>query len=333
MLLQRRAPACSAETTRDESTGFATRASGIAAHRTVVNVKHRKLPDTTTRVSLPSEVPILEHAGKECLVLLYGGSIGRKYDLGPGHWTIGRDPFTNIVLDADSVSRTHARVEIGPEGAFVRDLESTNGTFVNDTLVELAELRSGDLIKTGDIIFKFLSGQDIEAAYHEEIYRMTIHDGLTSVANKRYLDEFLDREFARSRRHGRELVVLILDIDHFKDVNDNLGHLTGDYVLRELAHLISGRVRRDELFARYGGEEFVLVLPETSREGGVRYGEIVRAMVEEHRFVFDGAQIPITVSVGVGSFDPDMGRPNDLMRAADDALYRAKRAGRNRVAD
>lgn len=296
-------------------------------------MKPKKVPDSTTRVSLPQSVQMPEHAGKECLIVLYGGSIGRKYDLGPGHWTIGRDPYANIVLDADSVSRAHARVEIGGAESWIVDLGSTNGTFVNDLGAERARLRSGDLIKIGDIIFKYLAGQDIEAAYHEEIYRMTIHDGLTSVANKRHLDEFLDREFARSRRHGRDLAVLLMDIDHFKQVNDNLGHLTGDYVLRELAQVINARVRREELFARYGGEEFVLVLPETDREGGLRYGEIIRKMVADHRFSFDGADIPVTISVGVGAFDPDMGRPNDILRAADEALYRAKRAGRNRVSD
>ena len=115
-------------------------------------MKHRKVPDSTTRVSLPQSVPLPEHAGKECLIVLYGGSIGRKYDLGPGHWTNGRDPYANIVLDADSVSRAHARIEIGATEAWVVDQGSTNGTFVNDLGAERARLRSGDLIKIGDII-------------------------------------------------------------------------------------------------------------------------------------------------------------------------------------
>ena len=304
----------------------------IAARQTVVNVKHRKVPDTTTRVSLPQSVPLPEHAGKECLVVLYGGSIGRKYDLGPGHWTIGRDPYANIVLDADSVSRAHARIEIGPHETWVIDQGSTNGTFVNDVGAERTRLRSGDLIKIGDIIFKFLAGQDIEAAYHEEIYRMTIHDGLTSVANKRHLDEFLDREFARSRRHGRDLAVLLIDIDHFKQVNDTLGHLTGDYVLRELAQIINARVRREELFARYAGDEFVVVLPEAEASVGARIGEELRSMIEGTDFVFDGQHLPATISVGVGTLTSGMTTPAQLVATADAALYRAKERGRNCVA-
>ncbi|MCA9517739.1 MAG: GGDEF domain-containing protein [Myxococcales bacterium] len=295
-------------------------------------MKLPKTPDTTTKVSLPLPPGLGERTGRECLVLLHGGTIGRKYDLGPGHWTIGRDPYANIVLDADSVSRAHVRIEVGPEESWVVDLDSTNGTFVNDLSVDRAPLRSGDLLKVGDVIFKFLAGDNIESAYHEEIYRMTIHDGLTGIANKRHFDEFLERELARSRRHQRVLSLLLLDIDHFKKINDTFGHLSGDYVLREMAHIIVERVRRDELFARYGGEEFALVCPETDRDGAVQYAEIIRQLVARHRFVFDGTSIPVTVSIGVGSFLPAMERPSELISAADAALYRAKRGGRNKVA-
>lgn len=292
----------------------------------------RPVTDTTTRVSLPSDkLELPEHSGRECLVVLYGGSIGKKHELGPGVSTIGRDPLSTIALDADSVSRSHARIEVTKDATWVYDLGSTNGTFVNDVPIEKQKLSSGDLVKVGDIIFKFLAGYNVEAAYHEEIYRMTIRDGLTSVANVRYLNEFLEREFARSRRHGRDLAVVLLDIDFFKKINDSLGHLTGDYVLRELARVIESRVRRDELFARYGGEEFCLVLPETSLEGARGYAEIVRKSIAEHKFVFDGTDVEVTVSCGVACFTPDMSRPVDIIRAADEALYRAKRNGRNRV--
>ncbi len=289
------------------------------------------MTDTTTRVSLSEKLNLPEHSGRECLVVLYGGSIGKKYDLTPGVTTLGRDPLATIVLDADSVSRSHARIEVVGNDTWVVDLGSTNGTFVNDVQVDRQALRSGDLVKVGDIIFKFLAGHNVEAAYHEEIYRMTIRDGLTSIANVRYLNEFLEREFARSRRHGRELAVILFDLDHFKRINDGLGHLTGDYVLREMARIVDSRVRRDELFARYGGEEFCLVLPETTREGAIGYAEIVRKVVEGHRFIFDGATIPVTISLGVAVFTPEMTRPVDIIRAADAALYRAKNNGRNRV--
>jgi len=272
-----------------------------------------------------------EATGKECLVVLYGGSLGRKFDLGTEDVLIGRDGGNDIVLPVDSVSRVHALIRLREGRREVMDRGSTNGTYCNDTLVQTQALNSGDLLRLGDVIFKYLAGHDVEAAYHEEIYRMTISDGLTRIANVRYLNEFLEREFARSRRYGRDLCLLLLDIDHFKQINDTMGHLAGDAVLRDLAGLIDRRVRREELLARYGGEEFALVLPETDGEGALAYAEMLRKMVEEHVFTFEGETIQVTVSVGIGSFEPNMGRPSDLIRHADEKLYEAKNAGRNCV--
>ncbi len=286
----------------------------------------------STRVSVPKLPTVEVGRGPECLVMLYGATIGRKIDIEDDEMFIGRDPSNHIALDVDSVSRRHARLSCEGDARILTDMGSTNGTYVNDHPIDACHLVSGDLLRVGDVIFKYLCGRNVEAAYHEEIYRMTISDGLTNVANVRCLNEFLDREMARSRRYGRGLCVLMLDIDHFKAVNDNLGHLTGDFVLRELAQLTSRRVRREELFARYGGEEFVLVLPETTLEGAVQYAEALRALIETHRFHFEGNTIEITVSIGVAAFQPNMASSQDLIRIADECLYKAKHAGRNRVA-
>ena len=287
----------------------------------------------STRVSVPKMTPKPEGRGPECLVVLYGASIGRKIDISTDEVFIGRDPSNHVILDVDSVSRRHARIAFMGEERAVQDLGSTNGTYLNDEPVESRLLRSGDLVRIGDVICKYLCGRNVEAAYHEEIYRMTISDGLTTVANVRALNEFLDREVARSRRYGRSLAFVMLDIDHFKQVNDEFGHLTGDHVLREMAQICGRRVRREELFARYGGEEFALVLPETSLEGAVRYGESLRTLVETHPFTFEGNTLNITISLGVALFNSDtMSGPLDLIRAADERLYEAKRSGRNRVA-
>lgn len=291
----------------------------IATDQGITRISLRKLPESVNGI------------GDECLVVLYGGSIGRKYDLYGEEILIGRDPLNHIVIEVDSVSRNHARIVSDGDRRYVEDLDSTNGTYVADQQISRGALRSGDLLRVGDVIFKYLAGQDIEAAYHEEIYRMTISDGLTSIANLRYLQEFLERELARSRRYGRDLSVILIDIDHFKAVNDSLGHLCGDYVLRELCQLLARRVRREELLARYGGEELLLVLPETTVEGAASYGERLRAMVEAHRFVFEGHTVAVTVSMGVAGFAANMARPRDLIRVADERLYHAKRNGRNRV--
>ena len=122
---------------------------------------------------------------------------------------------------------------------------STNGTYVNDEQISREfGLQNGDRIKVGPTIFKYLSGADVEAQYHEEIYRMTIIDGLTGAHNKRAFLEFLEREIARCARHRRPLSLLMFDIDHFKSINDTHGHLTGDAVLKEMSKRLLGRIRR-----------------------------------------------------------------------------------------
>jgi two-component system, cell cycle response regulator len=199
-----------------------------------------------------------------------------------------------------------------------------------EQIVREAQLNNGDRIKVGPTILKYLSGLDAEAKYHEEIYRMTIVDGLTQIHNKRYLFEALDKELIRARRYERQLGLLIFDIDYFKRINDQYGHLAGDYVLRELARIVQERIRREEVFARYGGEEFVIVLPETPMQGAVTLAENLRGRVASHPFVFQGERIPVTISVGCAMLAEEKGA-TELIQRADEKLYEAKRGGRNRV--
>jgi diguanylate cyclase (GGDEF)-like protein len=272
-----------------------------------------------------------------CLVLIYppGPDMGKRFELELDETTIGRGADTDLQVDRDSVSRKHAKVIRTPTGFIVKDLGSTNGTYVNDAPVQEQLLKDGDKVKIGNTIFKFLSGGNIESDYHEEIYRMTIVDGLTGAHNKRSFLEHLERELARCLRHARPLSLCMLDIDHFKSINDQYGHLTGDHVLRELARRLQGRTRKEEVFARYGGEEFVVLLPEADLRAALNVGEQMRLLVERDHFFFDGDEIAVTISVGVATLDPAVGEPKadpDLfIKAADENLYKAKRAGRNRV--
>ncbi len=283
---------------------------------------------TTIRQMLAGTLP-----GLECLVEIYGAHIGRKTDLFEDVITIGRDPDSTIVLDSDSVSRRHARIDRVDDKRIIVDLNSTNGTYVNDVPINpRAELASGAFVKIGDTIFKYLTGDNIEASYYEEIYRVAVTDGLTQIANKRALDEFLDKEMSRARRYGRNLSVLMMDLDHFKNVNDTFGHLTGDLVLREMAAVVRPRVRREEMFARYGGEEFVIALPETDAKGARELAETLRRMIADHPILFEGRSIRVTVSIGVAEFNREGHRtPAELLDAADRNLYAAKNGGRNCV--
>ncbi len=272
-------------------------------------------------------------SGESCLVEIHGPQLGKKYILDEEEFTIGRDVKNNIVVDLDNVSRRHAKITLKAGKCFVQDLGSTNGTYLNDQeVLEETPLRSGDFVKVGGSIFKFLSGGNIETLYHEEIYQLTIVDGLTQINNKRFFLEFLEREMGRCHRYSRALSLIMFDIDHFKKINDTNGHLAGDYVLRELASFVKQRIRKEECFARYGGEEFAIVMPECGPENARRFAEKIRKMVEDHRFVFEDKQIDVTVSLGVADMTRDMTEPLAFIKVADGNLYKAKKSGRNRVA-
>ncbi|MCP3100412.1 GGDEF domain-containing protein [Myxococcus sp. K15C18031901] len=266
------------------------------------------------------------------LVVIYGLDLGRKFDLTREETLIGRSSRSDIQIDQESVSRNHAAISNTREGVRIRDEGSTNGTFINDELVEgERELRNGDLVKIGRTIFKYIAGGNIEAAYHDEIYRLTTMDGLTQIYNRRYFDEQLDREISRSRRYERTLSLVLMDIDHFKAVNDRYGHLAGDSVLKQLASTVRTRIRREDVFARYGGEEFGILLPEVALPGAKQLAEKVRRLVEKQRFEFDRQAIPVTISLGVAVLESLHREPGDLVRAADERLFDAKSSGRNRV--
>jgi diguanylate cyclase (GGDEF)-like protein len=286
-----------------------------------------------TKVHVPSSNG--SAAGQACLVLIYppGPDMGRRFLLDQPEMVLGRGTDCNIQVDRDSVSRRHARVfrDDGTSQWLVEDLNSTNGSYVNDQPVTKAQLRDGDFLKIGAAIFKFLTGANVEVSYHEEIYRMTIVDALTGTHNKRYFLEFLEREMARCARYGRPLSLVMFDIDHFKKINDQHGHLTGDYVLREIAKRLLQRIRREELLARYGGEEFAAVLPETGKDGAMEFGEQIRQLVAREPFEFEGDKLAVTISVGVSVLDGQPVEPASFIREADENLYRAKRGGRNRV--
>jgi diguanylate cyclase (GGDEF)-like protein len=245
---------------------------------------------------------------------------------------IGRDADCGLVLVDADVSRHHARIESRDGNYVVRDLDSTNGIFVNNRKQRETALSPGDLIRLGKVILKFLRGNDVEKQYHEAVYSMMITDGLTGIPNKRFFQEALKRELARSQRHRRPLSAAVLDVDYFKKINDKHGHLAGDAVLREICNRIKSSIRTDEVFARVGGEEFVVLLPETTLQEAGRFAERMRKLVADAPVELDAAKIPVTISVGLAYTDGEAGMTaEELIGRADKKLYEAKAGGRNRV--
>ena len=287
---------------------------------------------TKTVVTVISKISERVMARDAALVVIHGMDLGRKYDLMKDKTIIGRSSKADVHIDQDAISRGHAQVTCQGTRVLIKDLGSTNGTYVNDELLtDEYQLRNGDLVKIGRTVFKFIAGGNIEAAYHDEIYRLTTVDGLTQVYNRRYFEETLERELARCSRYARSLSLVLLDIDHFKQVNDTYGHLAGDYVLKQLASTIKTRIRREDILSRYGGEEFSLLLPEVDHAGAATLAEKTRRLVEKAHFEFDKQKIPVTVSAGVASVDGTQADAQDLIRVADERLYEAKQGGRNRV--
>jgi len=272
--------------------------------------------------------------GEGCLVEIYGQELGRRIPLTGGVFEIGRSSKCDLTIDQDSVSRHHARIARTRDGHYtVADLGSTNGTYVNDTHVSEQVLADGDQVKIGRTIFKFMFGTNIEASYHEEIYRLMTVDGLTQLFNRRFFNETLEREINRCKRYARPLSLLIFDVDHFKLTNDQFGHVAGDALLRQLALIVKPRLRREDVLSRVGGEEFAAILPEVGREGALVTAEKVREAVAAAPIVFEESVMPCTVSVGVAELAVDADEPKDLYARADAALYRAKSTGRNRICE
>ena len=265
------------------------------------------------------------------LVVVSGYALGSIHTLSNEPITIGRDPDNEIVIEDVGASRQHVRIERLGERAVGRDLGSKNGTFVNDEQIEEKLLQDGDLIHVGRTTYKFLAGNNVEVSYYEGLHEVAMQDPLTELPNRRYFDEVLNREFARAKRHGRKLVLLLADLDRFKNINDTYGHVAGDVVLREFAALIRGRVRNSEFFACYGGEEFAFIMPEADIEGAWIFAETVRRKVSETAFPCGDGDLTVTVSIGGAALADGMKGAEDLLNAADERLYEAKRAGRNRV--
>jgi diguanylate cyclase (GGDEF)-like protein len=168
-------------------------------------------------------------------------------------------------------------------------------------------------------------------ALQAQLRQQVIHDPLTSLYNRRYLDEMFDRELARAERHAQPISVILIDVDYFKSINDKYGHLAGDEVLRIFGDIIKHHSRGSDICCRYGGEEFLLVLPNMSEQQAYARAEQLRVAIEDTPIVFSASDIRVTASSGVATF-PQHGRTKDeLIAASDRALYAAKAAGRNQV--
>lgn len=273
---------------------------------------------------------------RACLVVLSGPRVGAVYRLDRAVTVVGRSSQADVNIDDDGVSRNHLRISRDGDALVAEELGSRNGTFVNGTRLEQRlELADGDKIQLGrGTILKFTFHDSLDDSYQQRMVESALRDPLTRLYNKRYFDDRLDAELRFARRHGTSLALLLIDVDHFKRVNDERGHLAGDTTLAEIANTLSSAVRNEDVVARYGGEELVVLSRAIGDDGAHNLAERLRRTIEAlHVHVDDEPPVRVTISIGVAVYPTiEVGSANQLTAAADRALYQAKDAGRNQVA-
>jgi len=292
------------------------------------------MAEDRTRQRPPGEPPRGEGParGGACLVVVEGEALaGLAVTLGR-EVTLGRDPACDVVLPSEDVSRRHARVVPEEGGHLLVDLDSTNGTHVNGWKVARRRLAGGDRVQIGPFTLRYFAAGALEARDLEEVGRLARRDPLTGLSNRRAFEETLGRAFAHARGTGLALAVVAVDVDHFKAVNDRLGHAAGDLVLAAVAGRLAGALRDGDLVARIGGEEFAALLPGAGLAEAIEVAERLRLRVAGAPVVVRGGDaLAVTVSLGCAALGPEDEEPVGLLARADARLYAAKGAGRNRV--
>jgi two-component system, cell cycle response regulator len=270
-----------------------------------------------------------------CLTILTGSSVGQTFKVTKGNALIGRGQEAHVRILDDGVSRQHARLKFDTGGnLYVVDLSSRNGTYVNGKKIgEQIQLQAGDKIQVGrTTVLRFEYQDAIDQSFHENLLSSALRDGLTRLFNKRYFMDRLDAELKFARRHQTVVSLLMLDLDHFKKINDDHGHLAGDAVLVHFASLVLRAVRNEDVVARFGGEEIAVILRAIPVEPAAALAERLRKLVEGTPVEYNGRKLVTTVSIGVAGYPTTNAETVEaLVDAADQALYRAKNGGRNRV--
>jgi len=266
--------------------------------------------------------------------VLTGLEAGRVHLVVTDELIVGRQSTCDLRIDDSSLSRQHCRIHKSNGVFFVEDLGSRNGTQVNGVRIKApVRLEDGALIQlAAGTIIMFSHQEDLEVQAEQRLYASAVLDPLTGLHNRRHLDARLKSEFAFANRHGTPLSVLLIDIDHFKKINDTYGHAGGDAALRQLADRLQRAVRIEDIVARYGGEEFAVVARGIEGAGAMLLAERIRENVAKIQVAHEDTIISFTISVGVTTMSRErvFDSVASVLKAADDGLYKAKETGRNR---
>jgi diguanylate cyclase (GGDEF)-like protein len=272
----------------------------------------------------------VREAHRPVLVVLSGHRVGTRCELSEGVM-VGRDPTCGVCLPDTGVSWHHARIDHRGGAWAVLDLESTNGTSVNGEAITVKELQAGDKLVFGQTVVRFELRDPADQEYDQEVDKLLSIDDLSGLYLRRRFDAELLTLIAAAEREGRPLGLLVMDLDGVKQINDTHGHLFGAYVIGEAGHLIKDLIDGNGIGTRFGGDEYVAALPDHDLEATRAVGERIRSTIESHRFEREGIELHPGISIGVAAFPQSAVDAQTLFHAGDEALYRAKRAGKNRV--
>ena len=290
--------------------------------------------DQTAIVSL-KELRVSRRQSKDrhLLVRVRGAELGRVTLLSPERMRVGRSQDCELWLSDDGVSRKHASLIREGNHYVVEDEGSANGTFIGGVKITRHELHDGDVIQFGpQAVFRYSLSDESQEALLRQLYDASVTDALTGAHNREHFDTQLRAELSYARRHNTDVSLVIFDADHFKKVNDNYGHQVGDAVLIQIAKVVRGTVRGEDVFARYGGEEFALVLRGIDIDGCGAVAERLRERIAALKIQTERGVLSVTVSAGCSSLSTCEDKtPEGLIASADRRLYGAKHAGRNRV--
>ncbi|MBM4242822.1 MAG: GGDEF domain-containing protein [Deltaproteobacteria bacterium] len=285
-----------------------------------------------------SDVPGWEEpeAGRlPVLIVLRGAQLGRRYLMNEKRFALGRrENVATLVIPGDpKISSKHCEIEhdAARDCWVVRDAGSTNGTRLNGRMVDLADLAEGDKLLLGDTVLKFSFHDEVESEFHHEVDRLMNIDELTGLVVLRVFRERFHEGFASCSRTRRPLALLMMDLDGLKKINDTHGHQAGALTISGVGYMLGELVGTRGMIARFGGDEFMAAFPGLDSQAAVAAGEQIRAALAAQKFAFGEVLLRPTISIGVAAMPEDATTPERLIRVADEALYRAKAAGRDRV--
>jgi two-component system cell cycle response regulator len=276
----------------------------------------------------------LHHAIKDArrpsVVVMSGGAVGARARLS-GNVSLGRDPTCEVVLPDAGVSWRHARIEDRGDAWVLVDLGSTNGSQVNGVRSAEGRLAHGDRITLGRTILRFEMQDPLDQAYDEHLERLLHIDDLSGLFVRRRFDMELSKSLAAATAHGRSIALLVMDMDGIKAINDRHGHLFGAYTIGETGRVIGSVLGDRGIGSRFGGDEFCALLPDHDQDRAFGLAEEIHAAVNRHEYAREGVTLRPGISIGVAAFPENAPDAEKLFQRADEALYRAKQGGRNRV--